>query len=263
MISNKNIDNGKSFDWGKASESYAKYRDIYPDIFYEKLRGFGIAEQGTHVLDIGTGTGVLPRNMYGCGCEFTGIDISANQIAYAENLAGEEGKNINFFACAAEDADFSDNAFDAATACQCFFYFNHSRLAPKMAQILKPGGKFAVAYMMWLPFEDKIALSSERLVLKYNPSWSGGGETRHCIPIPEVYNKYFSPCGSAVFDVKIPFTRESWNGRINACRGIGASLDESAVHKFSEEHLRLLKETAPETFDILHYCAISVLQKKK
>ena len=28
------------------------------------------------------------------------------------------------------------------------------------------------------------------------------------------------------FTLKIPFTRESWNGRMKACRGIGASLTE-------------------------------------
>ena len=26
-ITNKNIDHGKAFDWGKTSEDYAKYRD--------------------------------------------------------------------------------------------------------------------------------------------------------------------------------------------------------------------------------------------
>ena len=33
MITNKNIDNGKSFDWGRTSSDYAKYRDIYPEEF--------------------------------------------------------------------------------------------------------------------------------------------------------------------------------------------------------------------------------------
>lgn len=36
-IINKNIDHGKAFDWGKTSEDYAKYRDIYPKEFYAKL----------------------------------------------------------------------------------------------------------------------------------------------------------------------------------------------------------------------------------
>ena len=31
------IDNGKEFDWGLASKDYAKYRDIYPAEFYQKL----------------------------------------------------------------------------------------------------------------------------------------------------------------------------------------------------------------------------------
>lgn len=40
----------------------------------------------------------------------------------------------------------------------------------------------------WLPFEDRIAGESERLVLKYNPKWSGAGETIHPIGIPDCSN---------------------------------------------------------------------------
>lgn len=58
------IDNGNNFDWGKASENYAKYRDIYPKSMYEKLNELGVGVRNSHCLDIGTGTGVLPRNMY-------------------------------------------------------------------------------------------------------------------------------------------------------------------------------------------------------
>ena len=31
------IDGGKAFDWGKTSEDYARFRDIYPEEFYEKI----------------------------------------------------------------------------------------------------------------------------------------------------------------------------------------------------------------------------------
>ena len=37
MISKKNIDDGKAFDFGKTSNDYAKFRDIYPKIFYDKI----------------------------------------------------------------------------------------------------------------------------------------------------------------------------------------------------------------------------------
>lgn len=87
-IRNQGIDNGQAFDWGRASKEYAKYRDIYPKEFYAKLAELSLGIQGQKVLDIGTGTGVLPRNMYAYGADWTGADISENQIAYAKRRYG-------------------------------------------------------------------------------------------------------------------------------------------------------------------------------
>ena len=36
LISNKNIDGGTPFDWGRTSSDYGKYRDIYPQLFMIK-----------------------------------------------------------------------------------------------------------------------------------------------------------------------------------------------------------------------------------
>ena len=83
-ITDKRIDAGKAFDWGKTSEYYAKYRDIYPDIFYRKVDDRGLCVEGQSVLDLGTGTGVLPRNMYKYGAKWTGTDISPEQIEQAK-----------------------------------------------------------------------------------------------------------------------------------------------------------------------------------
>ncbi len=66
-IIDKNIDGGKAFDWGKTSAEYAKFRDIYPKEFYNKIVNRGLCINGQKVLDVGTGTGVLPRNMYHYG----------------------------------------------------------------------------------------------------------------------------------------------------------------------------------------------------
>ena len=33
IIKDKNIDDGKEFDWGRTSGEYAKFRDIYTDEF--------------------------------------------------------------------------------------------------------------------------------------------------------------------------------------------------------------------------------------
>ncbi len=55
-----------------------------------------------------------------------------------------------------------------------------------------------------------------------------------------------------VYDEAIPFTRESWRGRMRALRGIGASLPDEDVSRFDREHAELLRKIAPERFTIVH-----------
>jgi len=261
MIKDSRIDSGKAFDWGRTSKEYAKYRDIYPKEFYEKIHSLGLCTENQNVLDLGTGTGVLPRNMYAYGAKFIGTDISENQIEYAKMLSKENDMNIDYFVASAEETHFPENSFDVITACQCHFYFNHGIFAPQAHKMLKDKGKLVFLYMAWLPFEDKIAGASEELILRYNPYWSGCKETRHGIIIPDEYAPYFQLKESLTFDVKVPFTIDSWNGRIKACRGIGASLSNEDIAKFEQEHLAMLNSIGDNSFSILHYCAIAVLEK--
>lgn len=258
-MNEKTIDGGKPFDWGRTSEDYAKYRDIYPREFYEKIVSRGLCISGQRVLDLGTGTGVIPRNMYRYGAKWTGTDISENQIAQAKRLS--EGMDIDYYAVSAEELDFPDGTFDVITACQCFWYFDHERILPSLCRMLKPGGKLLVLYMAWLPHEDRIAGESERLVLKYSPDWSGAGETVHPIFIPDCYSDSFRLVCHEEYPLLVPFTRESWNGRMRACRGVGASLSESEVARWEREHMAMLLENAPEKFEVKHYAAIAELEK--
>lgn len=261
MIKNIDIDNGKAFDWGRTSSDYARYRDIYPEEFYQKILNMGMCIKGQNILDIGTGTGVLPRNLYKYGAKFMGIDISENQIEQAIVLSQKFNMDIKFQCIAAEKAEFPDNIFDVITACQCFSYFNHKEIAPRLHKLLKPNGHFAILYMAWLPFEDVIAGKSEELVLKYNPVWTGCKEKRHFIDIPEIYSSYFIIENQDIFDMYVPFNRESWNGRIKSCRGIGASLSDEEIEKFDTEHRQLLEKIAPKDFEILHYVAMTTMKK--
>lgn len=258
-----NIDSGRSFDWGRTSADYAKYRDIYPDEFYQHILRAGLCRDGQRVLDIGTGTGVLPRNMYKYGAKWVGTDISAEQIAQAQRLSAETGMDIDFYVCPAEELSFPDDSFDAATACQCIWYPDHGKLAPRLARMLRQGGKFLILYMAWLPFEDEIAGRSEELVLKYNPVWSGAGEVRKQISVPEEYLEYFDITNRELYDLRVPFTRESWHGRMRACRGVGASLSPQDLSLWDEEHRRMLRDTAPESFEVLHFAASAELTLKR
>lgn len=258
-IINKNIDDGTPFDWGRTSSDYAKYRDIYPHLFYDKIISRQLCITGQNVLDLGTGTGVMPRNLYRYGAKWTAIDISDEQIEQAKRLS--EGMDINYYAISAENIPFPDESFDVITACQCFWYFDHKQVMPHLLRILKHGGTLLVLYMAWLPYEDEIAGASEELVLKYNPKWTGAGETMHPIDIPDCYRNHFDVVYHDEYLLEVPFSRESWHGRMKACRGIGASLTNDQIAMWEHEHKEFLKRIAPATFNVLHYGALAELKK--
>ena len=107
---------------------------------------------------------------------------------------------------------------------------------PLIWKLLKKDGRLLILYMAWLPFEDPIAGKSEELVLKYNPCWSGAGERIHPIEIPEEYFPRFCLEDHEEMELMIPFTRETWHGRMRSCRGTAASLSLEDLEKWDREH---------------------------
>ena len=136
----QNIDKGNPFDWGKTSEDYAKYRDIYPQEFYDYILALGLCKNGQKVLDIGT----------------------------------------------------------------------------------------------------------------VHPVW-----------VPDEYLQYFDLVSQNEFRVDVPFTRDSWHGRMRACRGVGASMSPADLESWDKEHYKMLEAAAPESFTVKHYVSIAELQKSE
>jgi len=247
------IDPGRAIDWGKTSSDYARHRPGPPEEFFLRLAALGIGRPGQRILDLATGTGLLARQFARQGCAVSGIDIAAGQIDAARALAAEEGLDARFEVAPAEAIPFADAAFDAATASQCWLYFDPDRTLAELRRVLAPGGLLATCHFSWLPHASPIAAASEALVLKHNPDWRGAGWNGAVPPVPQ----WAADRGIALramfwFDAPVRFTAESWRGRIRACRGVGATLDDSAVAAFDAEHAELLARIAPAEFDIVH-----------
>jgi len=256
------IYNGRKIDWGKTSADYGLYRPGYPDSFYDEIAAFGIGLKGQSILDLGTGTGILARNFAKRGCKVTGIDISKNQISTAENLAKEEGLDINFFVSEAESTNLPDSAFDVITASSCWLYFDESIIVQEVIRLLNPQGFLMKCSVVWLPYEDKIANKTEELILRYNPKWTGGGFRPKIQIEPDWSLNDFQLLSFHMCRVPIEFTRESWRGRIRACRAVGASLSQKEIKEFDRDHAKLLNNIAGEKFDILHLIWFHVFQVK-
>jgi SAM-dependent methyltransferase len=247
-----NHDPGRQIDWGKTSADYATYRPGYPASFFRRLAALEIGVPGQRILDLGTGTGVLARVFAAQGCRVTGTDIAENQLAEARRLAAEQGVEATFRLAPAEDTGLPSGSCDVITASQSWLYFDKNRTIPEVLRLLAPGGCLMTCHFCWLPRMDEIARRTEELVLKFNPQWSAanwGGE----IPVqPEWSREKFRVRKMFHYDEPIPFTRETWRGRIRACRGVGAALSAEEVERFDRAHAQLLEQTVPERFTILH-----------
>ncbi len=252
MQSFRDIDRGQSFDWGKTSTDYGRYRQGPPDSFYERLKAEGVGLRGQRILDLGTGTGVLARRFARQGAVVSGIDLTAEQIAMARKLAEAEGVSVDFRVSPAETPPFDDHAFDVITANQCWVYFDKSKMIPEVRRLLVAEGVLVKSHYGWLPRQDPVAQRSEELVLKYNPGWSGRDWDGDPLTLPDWAREAFTLRSAISYDELLPFTREMWRGRIRACRGVGATLLQEAMTAFDAEHDALLRQIAPEQFTILH-----------
>lgn len=231
------------YDYGKASEAYANFRDIYPEIVFDKLYELGVGRKDTNWLDLGTGTGVFPRGLAKYGASITAIDISKAQIEQAKKLS-TEWNNISYQVTAAERLQCEVGSFDVITACQCFWYFDPKVIVPQIKRLLKKNGMFLKLYMGYEK-SDEIAATSWNIAKKINTNWKPGSARKDL----EIH--YFDNPHVEKLEVSIPFTRESWHGRMLASRGVMASMDEGMLGQFQEEHLAFL-EQMPEQFEVKH-----------
>jgi SAM-dependent methyltransferase len=246
------IDDGNTFDWGRTSADYSTWRPNYPDRFFELLKALKVGLPGQRILDLGTGVGFLTLRFAQAGAIVTGIDISPEQIDEARRRCTSLGLAVEFRTVPAEDTGLPPASFDVITASQSWLYFDKTRAIPELKRLLRPNGVFLTSHFGWLSRQDAIAHASEQLVLKHNPKWSHADLSGEVPLVPVWSVDHFNLHAMFVFDEAIPFTHDSWRGRIRACRGIGATLTGKALEDFDREHEALLRRIAPAQFTVLH-----------
>jgi ubiquinone/menaquinone biosynthesis C-methylase UbiE len=256
------IDDAREFEWSKTTDDYSTYRTEYPRSLFNILTALGVGLPGQRILDLGTGTGALAIGFAKQGAQVTGLDISASQISAAQKLAQQQRLQIKFVAAAAEDMDFDSSTFEVVTVAQAWIYFDTAVVIPKILRVLNHDGCLVLTHVQWLPHRDQIARETERLILKYNPAWTGGGYKGDIPPTLKSLKNDFDLKTFHVMNEPIEFTSDSWRGRIRACRATGATLRPADLAHFDEDHAQMLEQIAPQKFGILHQLAVHILVRK-
>jgi SAM-dependent methyltransferase len=97
------------------------------------------------ILDLGCGPGLYAERLARIGYDVTGVDFSANSIAYARAQAKKLGLNIDYSCLNYLDMDYREQ-FDAVLMIYCDFGVltadERALLIKKICAALKPGGVF-------------------------------------------------------------------------------------------------------------------------
>ena len=139
------------------------------------IEGAGVTE-GSRVLDVACGTGVLARHAYqvvGDVGKVTGLDPAPGMIAAAREI--ESG--IEWRLGSAEDLPFDDEAFDRVISqFGMMFFSDRDAAAREMFRVLAPGGRLAVA--VWNSVEHNGAVGDIIAVLDEQISTAAGDALR-------------------------------------------------------------------------------------
>jgi SAM-dependent methyltransferase len=139
------------------------------------VKGAGV-DEGSHVLDIACGSGVLARQALsktGGSGRVVGIDPAPGMIAAARELE----PNIEWVLGSAEELEFDDSGFDSIVSqFGMMFFKDRDAAASEMFRVMKPGGRLAVA--VWNSLENNPAYGDIIAVLDEEVSIAAGDALR-------------------------------------------------------------------------------------
>jgi SAM-dependent methyltransferase len=235
---------GGNVDFGLTATDYGRFRAGFPEELMDRLAALGVLGPGRRALDVGTGTGAMARLLAPRVGSVVGTDPAGPLLEQARELS--DASNLTYEVGVAEETGFADEAFDLVTAGQCWHWFVRPRAAAEISRLLTPGGHLVIAHFDWIPLPGNVVEATEALIVDYNPEWKmGGGTGLYPAWLADAAGAGFVGLETFSFDLQVPYSHEAWVGRIRASAGVGASLPDEEVARFSRDLGELLATRFP------------------
>ncbi len=159
------MDNTQKFS-GKA-QVYRQSRPSYSREMFTCLRDqFGVIP-GSLAADVGSGTGILTRQLLEMGIKVFAVEPNADMRRLAEQDLGLIDGFVSVDATA-EDTNLPDQCVDFIFAASAFHWFDPVAFKAECERILKPGGR---VFLIWneSQFPDEIKRERQAIYEKYVP----------------------------------------------------------------------------------------------
>jgi SAM-dependent methyltransferase len=190
---------------------YAKYRPSYPLDYIEYLISEAGLNKDCTIADIGSGTGILTRQLLERGFTVIGVEPNDDMRSVAEQNLGSDSRFISVKATA-ENTPITDHSLDLVTVAQAFHWFDMEKFRLECQRILKQEAKVA---LVWNSRDGSSDLNKEsaEVCQKYCPHFKGfsGGMD----DTPNAFHSFFK---DGKYEVKyfrndLPFHLNGFLGR--------------------------------------------------
>jgi SAM-dependent methyltransferase len=195
-------------------DDYVRYRPGYPDALVEMLAREAKLDDTAHVADVGSGTGILTRQLLavlGSRARVAGIEPNRAMREAAEKLQSADGRFESVDA-SAEATGLPGASADLIVAAQAFHWFDSPRARIEFVRILKPTG---IVALVWNQRRDTpLNRDYEEMLERFAPEYAGVREgDRASEPKIRSFFAPVSPC-RAMFDNEQRFDEAGIKGRL-------------------------------------------------
>jgi SAM-dependent methyltransferase len=131
--------------FGTDAALYDRARPQYPTALIEAVAA---SAPGADVLDVGCGTGITARQFQAAGCRVLGVEVDERMAAYARTTG------VDVEVSPFESWEAAGRTFDALVAGMVWHWIDPVAGSAKAAEVLRPGGRFAVFWYVLQPPSD-------------------------------------------------------------------------------------------------------------
>lgn len=142
MAESNNIHPAAALGYQRQAPAYERGRPAYPAAATDFLIAKLVIGPGTHVVDVGAGTGKFTRVLAASGAPVTAVEpVESMRLELARLMP-----DTRVLDGRAEDLPLPDGDADAVVVAQAFHWFDPLPAAREIHRVLKPGGRLGLIW---------------------------------------------------------------------------------------------------------------------